>query len=101
MLSIGNLHVFYGKVSVIKGVDLNVEKGRIVALFGANGTGKTTILNTISGFIQAATGIITFKNQSINNLRTDKIVSMGLAQVSQNRDLFPDLSVYDNLLLGG
>ncbi len=101
MLSIENLHVFYGKVPAIKGLSLKVERGQIVTLLGANGTGKTTVLSTISGFLPAAKGIITYNNQTINHLRADKIVRMGLVQVSQNRDLFPDLSVYDNLFLGG
>ncbi len=101
MLSIENIHVFYGKVAAVKGLSLKVEKGQIVTLLGANGTGKTTVLNTISGFLRPTKGSITYNNQKINNLRSDKIVRMGLVQVSQNRDLFPALSVYDNLMLGG
>jgi branched-chain amino acid transport system ATP-binding protein len=101
MLSIEKLHVYYGKIPAIKGLSLKVERGQIVTLLGANGTGKTTVLSTISGFLPAAKGTITYNDQEINHLRADKIVGMGLVQVSQNRDLFPDLSVYDNLLLGG
>jgi branched-chain amino acid transport system ATP-binding protein len=101
MLSIKNIHVFYGKVAAVKGLSLKVEKGKIVTMLGANGTGKTTVLNTISGFLRPTEGSIIYNNQNINNLRSDKIVRMGLVQVSQNRDLFPALSVYDNLMLGG
>lgn len=101
MLSIENIHVFYGKVAAVKGLSLKVKKGQIVTLLGANGTGKTTALNTVSGFLRPTKGSITYKNQTINTLRSDKIVRMGLVQVSQNRDLFPALSVYDNLMLGG
>jgi branched-chain amino acid transport system ATP-binding protein len=101
MLSVENIHVFYGKIAAVKGLSLKVEKGQIVTLLGANGTGKTTVLNTISGFLRSTKGSITYNNQKINNLRSDRIVRMGLVQVSQNRDLFPALSVYDNLMLGG
>jgi branched-chain amino acid transport system ATP-binding protein len=101
MLSVENIHVFYGKIAAVKGLSLKVEKGQIVTLLGANGTGKTTVLNTISGFLRSSKGSITYNDQKISNLRSDKIVRLGLVQVSQNRDLFPALSVYDNLMLGG
>jgi branched-chain amino acid transport system ATP-binding protein len=71
-----------------------------VVLLGANGTGKTTILNTISGFLASKRGIIKYKDRRIDQLRPDEIVKMGIVQVSQDRDLFPDLSVLDNLKLG-
>jgi branched-chain amino acid transport system ATP-binding protein len=100
MLSVENIEVYYGKVQVIKGVSLKVDRGQLVALLGANGTGKTTILNTISGFLACRKGIIKYQNKRIDQSRPDEIVKMGMVQVSQDRDLFPGLSVLDNLQLG-
>lgn len=100
MLSVENIEVSYGKIRVVDGVSLEVSRGRLVALLGANGAGKTTVLNAISGFLSARKGAIRYKGERIDGLEPDQIVGRGIAQVSQDRDLFPDLSVLDNLKMG-
>lgn len=100
MLSLENIDVYYSKVHVIKGISLRANKGQLTALLGANGTGKSTIINTISGFLSPKNGKIKYQDQRIDKLKPHQIVKMGIVQVSQTRDLFPDLSVIDNLYLG-
>jgi branched-chain amino acid transport system ATP-binding protein len=100
MLLVENIEVYYGKICAIKEVSLSVDEGKLVLLLGANGTGKTTILNTISGFLCPRRGTIHYEGERTDKLRPDEIVKMGIVQVSQNRDLFPVLTVLDNLLLG-
>jgi len=100
MLDVKDLHVYYGKLLAVKGISFSVNAGQLAVLLGANGTGKTTILNAISGFISNKRGVITYKDKRIDHVRPDRIMKDGMVQVSQNRDLFPDLSVADNLDLG-
>jgi branched-chain amino acid transport system ATP-binding protein len=100
MLSVEEIDVCYGKLQVISNVSFNVKENSVVALLGANGTGKSTIINTISGFIRPAKGIIKYKGEVINNLKPYQIVKKGLVQISQTRDLFPELTIQDNLELG-
>ena len=100
MLEIKNLEVYYGMIQAIKGISFEVNEGEVIALIGANGAGKTTILHTISGLIVPKKGSITFEGQEITKIPAHKIVENGLAQVPEGRRVFPSLSVLQNLKLG-
>ncbi|MBE5856369.1 MAG: ABC transporter ATP-binding protein [Lachnospiraceae bacterium] len=100
MLEVRDLNVYYGMIQAIKGISFDVNKGEIIALIGANGAGKTTILHTISGLIAPKSGTITFEGKSIENCPAHKIVSMGMAHVPEGRRVFAELSVLQNLRLG-
>ena len=100
MLKLKNVNTYYGKVHALKNVSLHLAEGEIVTLIGANGAGKTTILNTISGVTPASGGEIVFCKESIGSLAADRIVSMGISQVPEGRQVFKQLSVEDNLRLG-
>ncbi len=101
MLSLHSVCTYYGKVQALKGVSLHVGEGELVALIGANGAGKTTVLNTVSGITPAARGMVTFDGQDITAWPPDKIVQAGISQVPEGRQVFGPLSVADNLRLGG
>ena len=100
LLEIKDLKVSYGVINAIKGVSFDVEEGEIIALIGANGAGKTTILHTISGLLNAKEGSIVFDGKEITKMPPHKIVSMGMAQVPEGRRVFQQLSVLENLKLG-
>ena len=100
MLRLKNINTYYGKVHALKNVSLHLGEGEIVTLIGANGAGKTTILNTISGVTPAAAGEVHFAKQSITALPPDQIVKLGISQVPEGRQVFKPLSVEDNLELG-
>lgn len=100
MLEIDNLEVYYGIIQAIKGISFEVNEGEIVALIGANGAGKTTILHTITGLIPSSAGKIYFEKKDITKTPGYKIVSMGMAHVPEGRRVFSQLSVYENLKLG-
>ena len=100
MLRIKNLHTYYGRIQALDNVSLHVRAGEIVSLIGANGAGKTTILNTISGLIRRAQGEIFFENDRINGLSPEKVVGAGISQVPEGRQIFGPLSVLENLQLG-
>ena len=100
MLSIENLEVYYGAIHAIKGISFDVEEGEIIALIGANGAGKTTILHTITGLVPAKHGSIKFGGKELTKTPAHKIVSMGMAHVPEGRRVFAQLTVYDNLMLG-
>ena len=100
MLEVKDLNVFYGNIHAIKGVSLHVNQGEIVSLIGANGAGKTTILQTISGLIRAKSGQILFEGEDITSLRAHKICKKGIAQVPEGRRVFANLTVSDNINLG-
>lgn len=100
MLEVKDLKVSYGVIQAIKGVSFEVNQGEIIALIGANGAGKTTILQTISGLIPAKEGTITFNGKDITKTPGFKIVSMGMAQVPEGRRVFSQLSVLQNLKMG-
>ncbi len=100
ILSIKDLYIHYGMIQAVKGVDFEVYEGEIVALIGANGAGKTSILHTISGLLQAGSGSIYFEGKDITRTPAHKIVSMGMAHVPEGRRVFADLSVLENLKLG-
>jgi branched-chain amino acid transport system ATP-binding protein len=100
MLRLKNINTYYGKVHALKNVSLHLAEGEIVTLIGANGAGKTTILNTISGVTPAATGDLVFRKEPVQNLSPDRIVKLGISQVPEGRQVFKPLSVEDNLELG-
>lgn len=100
MLRLKNINTWYGKVHALRNVSLHLAEGEIVTLIGANGAGKTTILNTISGVTPAAEGEIMLEKESIKTFPPDKVVSLGISQVPEGRQVFKPLSVEDNLELG-
>jgi branched-chain amino acid transport system ATP-binding protein len=100
MLRIKNLHAYYGRIKALDNVSLHVRPGEIVSLIGANGAGKTTILNTISGLIRCSQGEIKFEDREINKLRPEKVVAAGISQVPEGRQIFGPLTVQENLELG-
>ena len=100
MLEVKDLQVYYGMIQAIKGVSFEVNQGEIIALIGANGAGKTTILHTITGLLHPKTGSIHFNDVELTKTPAHKIVSMGMAHVPEGRRIFQELTVYDNLRLG-
>ena len=100
LLEIKDLQVNYGMIHAIKGVSFSVEKGEIIALIGANGAGKTTILHTVTGLIQAKSGTVTFKGKDLTKVPAHKIVHMGMSHVPEGRRIFQQLTVWENLKLG-
>lgn len=100
LLKVDNIEVYYGMIKALKGVSFEVNKGEIVALIGANGAGKTTILHTVTGLLKPKTGKILFNDQDITKTPAHKIVSMGMAHVPEGRRIFQQLSVLDNIKLG-
>ncbi len=100
MLRLKNINTYYGKVHALKNVSLHLGEGEIVTLIGANGAGKTTILNTISGVTPASSGELLFNREPISTLQPDRIVRLGVSQVPEGRQVFKPLSVEENLELG-
>ena len=100
MLEIIDLHVHYGVIEALKGISLEVNEGEIVALIGANGAGKTTMMQSISGIVKKSGGEINFLNESIMKANPKHIVEMGLTQVPEGRRIFTGMSVYENLMMG-
>ena len=100
MLEVKDLQVYYGMIQAIKGISFEVNQGEVIALIGANGAGKTTILHTVTGLIAPKAGSIVFEGQDITKIPAHKIVSMGMAHVPEGRRVFAQLSVYDNLKMG-
>ena len=100
MLKVEDLHVYYGAIHAVKGVSFEVNDGEIVALIGANGAGKSTILKTVSGLMHPRTGSITFMDQNITHAEAHKLVRHGLAHVPEGRRIFLQMSVQENLEMG-
>jgi branched-chain amino acid transport system ATP-binding protein len=101
MLEIRNLHAGYGQMKVLHGIDLEVSAGEIVALLGSNGAGKTTLNNNISGIYAPSDGAILFEGENIAGHASEKVVDLGVIQVPEGRCIFPNMSVLENLELGG
>ena len=99
-LRIAGLHVHYGAIEAVKGVDLILGEGRITTLLGANGAGKSTILLTISGLVKASSGSIHFDGREVQNLPPHRIVGHGIVQVPEGREILATLTIKENLLLG-
>ena len=100
MLEVKNLQVYYGVIQAIKDVSFTVNEGEVIALIGANGAGKTTILHTITGLISAKDGEVLYEGVDLQKIPAHKIVSLGIAHVPEGRHVFAQLSVYENLLMG-
>jgi branched-chain amino acid transport system ATP-binding protein len=100
MLKVKNINTFYGKVHALKNISLHLAEGEIVALIGANGAGKTTMLNTLSGVIPPSSGSIEFLSQQIMGIQPDLIVKIGISQVPEGRQVFKELTVAENLEMG-
>lgn len=100
MLEVKDLQVYYGMIEAIKGVSFHVEEGEVIALIGANGAGKTTILHTVSGLLSPQKGSVVFEGTDITKVPGHKIVSMGMAHVPEGRRVFAQLTVLQNLKMG-
>ncbi len=100
MLHVENIQVYYGVINAIKGVSFEVNEGEVIALIGANGAGKTTILHTITGLVAPSSGKILFEGHDLLKTPAHKIISLGMAHVPEGRRIFQQLTVYENLKLG-
>lgn len=100
LLKVEDLHVYYGSIHAIKGVSFEVNKGEIVTLIGANGAGKSTTLNTVSGLIRPKSGVVTFKDESLVGVPAHKMVGKGMALCPEGRRIFLQLTVEENLEMG-
>lgn len=100
LLEVKNITVYYGVINALKGVSFEVNEGEIVTLIGANGAGKTTIMNSIMGLIHPKSGEIIYNGQNVMGLPTHKVMRQGLTQVPEGRRIFAELNVYENLILG-
>lgn len=99
-LTLDNIHVSYGNIRALKNVSINVPEGKIVALLGANGAGKTTTLKSISGLVNVSNGQIKMNGEVVSNLMPSKITQKGIVQSPEGRQIFPDLTVEENLKIG-
>lgn len=100
MLKVTDLQVYYGVIQAIKGISFEVNEGEVIALIGANGAGKTTILHTITGLVEAKGGTVEFEGANITKMPGHKIVTLGMAHVPEGRRVFAELTVLENLKLG-
>lgn len=100
MLKVNDINVYYGAIHAIKGVSFEVNEGEVVTLIGANGAGKSTILNTVSGLLRSRTGSVEFFDKSLGNVPAHKIVDMGIAHVPEGRRVFLQMTVEENLEMG-
>jgi branched-chain amino acid transport system ATP-binding protein len=100
ILKLSNIESYYGPIMAIRGISLEVARGQIVTLLGANGAGKTTVLKTISGILDPQKGVIEFLGKAIQRMEADKIVRLGLSHVPEGREVFPFLTVRENLMMG-
>lgn len=100
VLQVRNIETFYGAIMALRGVSLDVEEGEIVTILGANGAGKTTLMKTIAGLMDPEKGTIDFNGTRLNGLEPDRIVAQGLALVPEGREVFPYLTVEENLRMG-
>ena len=100
ILNVDNINVYYGAIHAIKGVSFHVDRGEVVTLIGANGAGKSTTLQTISGLLRSRTGSVEFLGENISRLPPHKIVERGLAQVPEGRRIFLQMTVQENLEMG-
>ena len=101
MLEVRDLHVYYGAIHAIKGISFEVNENEIVTLIGANGAGKSTTLNTVSGLLKPRSGEILFEEKNLNNMTAHKMVSLGMALCPEGRRIFQQMTVRENLEMGG
>ena len=100
MLELNNVHAGYGKLKILRGIDMKVERGSIVALLGGNGTGKSTLLKTVSGLLPLMEGSMLFDGVDIGALKPHERMRLGLVQVTQSKEAYPAMTVEENLILG-
>ncbi len=100
LLRVTDVEAYYGRIRALKGVSLEVPAGSVVALLGANGAGKTTTLRTISGLLRPARGMVEFDGQRVDRLSAERLVRVGMAHVPEGRQIFPELTVRENLRMG-
>lgn len=100
LLEVSDLHSGYGAIKALRGISFGVEQGQVVSLIGANGAGKSTTLNTISGLIKPTGGRVTFAGQDVTGWRADRVTNLGLVQVPEGRQVIATMSVLENLLVG-
>jgi branched-chain amino acid transport system ATP-binding protein len=100
LLTVSNVETYYGPIMAVRGISFTVEKGAIVTILGANGAGKTTILKTVSGVMEPQKGTITFAGRPIHGLDPDRVARLGLSHVPEGREVFPFLTVRENLQMG-
>ena len=100
LLTVENLHVAYGAIRALQGISFNIKEGEIVTLIGANGAGKSTTLRTISGLLRPIEGDIRYEDKSITRVPAERIVTMGISQVPEGRQIFSKLTVQENLEMG-
>jgi branched-chain amino acid transport system ATP-binding protein len=100
MLEIKNLEVAYGSITALHGINLRVEKGKIITLIGSNGAGKSTTLRAVSGLMKARSGKVFLEGAEITNQPPHKVVALGITQVPEGRMIFPNLTVTENLRMG-
>ena len=101
LLKVDDIHVYYGSIHAIKGISFDVSEGEIVTLIGANGAGKSTTLNTVSGLLKPRLGMITFNGESIVGVGANRIVAKGMALCPEGRRVFQQMTVRENLEMGG
>ena len=101
LLKVDDIHVYYGSIHAIKGISFEVREGEIVTLIGANGAGKSTTLNTVSGLLRPRSGLITFEGKSIVGIGASKVVGLGMALCPEGRRVFQQMTVRENLEMGG
>ena len=101
LLKVDDIHVYYGAIHAIKGVSFEVNEGEIVTLIGANGAGKSTTLNTVAGLLRPRSGLITFDGKPLTNVPANKTVSLGMALCPEGRRIFQQMTVKENLEMGG
>lgn len=100
MLKVKGIDTYYGNVQALSGIDLEVGESEIVAVIGSNGAGKSTLMNSISGIVPARRGTIEFQGKDITKLKPHKIASLGVVQIPEGREIFPNMTVYENLEMG-
>jgi len=100
MLTVNSLNTYYGESHVLRDISISVNQGEVVVMLGPNGHGKSTLLKSICGLVDQIKGNITYKNKDINGLPTEKIVNRGITYIAENRELFPHMTVLENLKLG-
>lgn len=101
ILSMRGLNAYYNDFQALYGVDMDVSEGEVLAIIGANGAGKTTLMRSITGLLKNDAGQVSYRGQDIGGLRADEVAGLGIAMVPEGRQLFPSLSVEENLLIGG
>ncbi len=100
MLKVSHLNAYYGESHVLRDVSVSVNQGEVVVMLGPNGHGKSTLLKSICGLVENVTGTITYQDKGISGLATENIVNLGLIYIAENRELFPDMTVMENLKMG-